>query len=54
MKENTSKEDSLNTIKVVGRHHSFLIDIVDEINSCYSSQVTRIQKHTLQALKFTH
>lgn len=33
------KKDSINRIKLVGRLHSHLVSIVDELNFCYSIQV---------------
>lgn len=33
------KQDSINTIKFIGRLHSSLTDIVDQLNRCYSYQV---------------
>lgn len=33
------KDESVKTIKFIGRQHSFLIDIMDNVNSCYSFQV---------------
>lgn len=36
------KRDLIETIKLVGRQHSFLTGIVDQLNFCYSFQVLNV------------
>lgn len=31
--------DSIETIKIIGRQHAFLIEIIEQLNVCYSYQV---------------
>lgn len=39
MSAKIQREDSFNTIKFIGRQHSLLTGIVDQLNYCYSFQV---------------
>lgn len=44
---NIRSEHSISIFKFIGRQHSYLSEIMDEINFCYSFQVTfRIVIHT--------
>lgn len=44
------KTASIDTIKFIGRQHSHLTDIMDQINSCYVFQVKYF--YVLQLLRF--
>lgn len=38
---NLNNYESVNTIKFIGLQHSFLTDVIDQINNCYSLQVRK-------------
>lgn len=51
LRESRKHENSITTIKFVGRQHNFLTGIMDLLNICYSFQVWIYKSHNIVLLK---